>query len=364
MKVIHIIDSGGFGGAERYIIDVVSCMKENDNLSIEVLTFFHNELFSELANEKGVNITSLFENNDISAIEIIRKIKRIYKEDVNTIFHTHGYKANIFVRFALLVSNAKIITTVHSTLNYWDSKYKSTIYKFLDKLTSFKNNTIICVSDYIKIYYKTIFNKSKLFTIYNGVDSRQYNVTKNTNFGSSITLVNIGSLSNVKNQITIVKAVKYLIQELNMINIELVIIGEGPNKEKILDFVHKSNLSENIKLIGFKANIVDFLLQSDVYISASTDESFGLSIVEAMMVGLPIISSSVGGVPEIIPSDDYGLLYQNPFDEIDLATTIKKLIENQDIARIIAKNGYERAQNKFTLEKLCDSLLVLYKNMN
>jgi glycosyltransferase involved in cell wall biosynthesis len=363
MKIVHIIDSGGFGGAERYIIDVVSYMANRDGINVEVITFVHNELFCEIANEKGVVVNHLIKNSNKSIFKIFMEILRIYRKDKDTIFHTHGYKANILVRCSLFLTKAKLVTTVHSTLNYWNSKCKSTLYKYLDMLTSVRNNTIICVSDYIKSYYKTPFNKSKLMTIYNGVDSSKYNTIKSVDFGHRITAVNAGSLNDVKNQITIIKAFAYLVQKLNVNNIELIIIGDGPNKQGILDFINRNKLSKYIKLVGFKTNVIDYLLQSDVYISSSTDESFGLSIVEAMMLGLPVISSSVGGVPEIIPSDDYGLLYQNPFDEIELATKIKKLIENEHLARIIAKNGCERAKDKFTLEKLCDSLLSLYKKV-
>lgn len=361
MKIVHIIDSGGFGGAERYIIDVTSNLNKRDGVSIEVFTFFHNKHFYEIAKEKGVDVNHLAKKNKGSIIKLLREILKIYREDRETIFHTHGYKANILTRCSLFLTKATIITTIHSTLNYWDSKWKSSLYKYLDVLTSIRNETIVCVSDYIKSYYKTPFNKNKLLTIYNGVDSDKYNANRIIDIEGCVTAVNVGSLNDVKNQITIIKAFAYLVRNLDVKNIRLIIIGDGPNQKKILDFLHRNNLNEYITLVGFKNDVRSYLLESDIYISSSTDESFGLSIVEAMMMGLPIISSSVGGIPEIIPSEDYGLLYHNPIDEIELAITIKKIIGNRQLARRIAKNGCERAQNKFTLEKLCDSLLNLYK---
>lgn len=363
MKILHVIDSRGFGGAERYIIDLCSKFQELSNVEVMIVTFFFNKYISELSNQKMIHYSFLCDVDDCSNAVIMRKIRQLYNQNLGSIYHTHGYRANILVRSSLFFTKARIVTTVHSTLKYWKNPVKKKIYSLLDKSTSVRNQKIIAVSEYIRKYYKTRFNQFKIETVYNGVDQTIFLARKNAEFSEVVQLVNVGSLNNVKNQITVLKAMNYLINDLGYMNIKLLLIGEGPTAELLKDYIHSNNLKSNVKMTGFVNNVESYLKKSDIFISSSTDESFGLSIVEAMLTGIPVVASAVGGVPEIITDGVTGFLYSDPFDYIELSKKITRIIDNKELYHSIANNGNQQAVEHFTLDIQAKKILELYESI-
>lgn len=364
MKIVHIIDSGGYGGAEKYIIDLTKGIKKNYSTDVQIWTFKKNAILEEQAFVEGILVKHFFSKNEkLEFVKTYKKIRDLYNQGVD-IFHTHGYKANIFVRMSLFFTRATIVTTVHSTLNYWEAKFKKNIYKRLDKLTSVRNQGIICVSKYIKDYYSNCCNKKKIDVIYNGVDAKKYNYSIPRNNFENFTIINVGSLSYVKNQLTLLKAVSYLKEEHNIHSIKLILVGDGPNRNEIENYVNERNLSNNVKITGFSYNVIDYLLESDIYVSTSVDESFGLSIVEAIMVGRPVIASAVGGVPEIIVNEKYGLLYSDCYNEIELAEKILHYYANYEIREQISQNSRIRAVEKYEVTNFVENTWQMYKSLD
>lgn len=357
MKVVHIIDSYGFGGAERYIVDLVKGLNKNGKVCATVISFGFNQFLAE----QSIPYTSFSETKNISSKTIMSEIKRIHSIEPDTIFHTHGYRANILVRMALFFKKAKIISTIHSTFKYWKNPIKKRVYPFLDKLTSVKNNTIITVSDYISDYYKTILNRKKLLTVYNGVDDTIFTKKKPSN--DSITrLITVGSLNDVKNHITLLKAFNHIVKNEKHSDLELVLVGQGPKETELRKFIVEHDLVNNVTLLGYLKNVHNQLIKSDLYISTSTDESFGLSIVEAMFTGLPVVSSRVGGVVEIIESGHNGILYNNPTDDSELSNQILRLLKDKELVKTLKENGYKTAASKFTINHLLKAVEFIYIN--
>jgi glycosyltransferase involved in cell wall biosynthesis len=367
MKILHIIDTGGFGGAEKYILDLIMKLKKMYVVDIKILIFNENKIFMETANSHNIDINCIANLNkkrtDINAIRQITAIKDIYLNQKYDIIHTHGYRANILTRLALFFTDAKIITTVHSTMNYWDSIIKKKLYGSLDQITSCRNQVIICVSKFIENYYSNCLNKNRIKVIYNGVDNTVFIPKTKKNSGELITIINVGSLTDVKNQVTLVKAIDYLVNIYLIKKVRLKIIGDGPNKDRIAELIRMLRLERVIDLIGFNTNIVKYLFESDIYVSTSSEESFGLSIVEAMMVGLPVIAPKVGGIPEIITDKIDGILYSNCYDYKTLANEIMQLIINEEKRIIIGAAGQKKCIEKFTLDKLCNDVWDIYNNI-
>jgi glycosyltransferase involved in cell wall biosynthesis len=365
MKIIHIIDTSGFGGAEKYLLDLLKVLKKNYAIEIKILTFKENIVFSNVARDYDIDIEFVSKCNEKSNfICQMSYIQNLYYKEKYEIFHTHGYRANILVRLALFFTNAKIVTTVHSTTNYWNSKFKKELYKKLDQITSWRNNKIICVSNFIKDYYSNFLNKDKVIVIYNGIDnSIFYTPPKIKSKGDLFTIINVGSFIDVKNQITLVKAINYIVSDKGVNNVRLKLVGEGPNKDGLVILIKELMLENYISLLRFSTNVVQILNDADIYVSTSSEESFGLSIVEAMMAGLPIIAPTVGGIPEIIEDNYNGILYSDCYDYKKLANIITELICNEEKRNIIALNGQRTSVNNFTLDKLGNNMWNLYREL-
>lgn len=357
LKVIHIIDSQIFGGAERYIIEVSRKLVENHKVDISLYSFKYNEFLEKESKQFNLKYDYFCHQQDCSSRFVKNKIKDLYNQNPNTIFHTHGYKTNVLVRQALWFKKALIVTTVHSTFKYWNNKIKKIVYSNLDKITSVKNKKIITVSNYIKDYYATILNKNKIITIYNGVDDEKFTPKLNELYKDEYTLINVGNLNEAKNQITLLKAFKGISNN----NLRLLILGEGPQREALEQYIDRNDLQDKVQLIGSTPDVSKYLHQADLFISTSIDESFGLAIVEAMLSGVPVIASKVGGVVEVINENGTGIFYMNPFDEIELSQKIEKLINDPELSNQLSLNALSIAKEKFSLVNVTKQIYEIYQ---
>lgn len=141
----------------------------------------------------------------------------------------------------------------------------------------------------------------------------------------------VGRLAEEKNIFTLLEAYKNIAKQDKKWG--LMILGDGPQKEQVINYINNNNLSDRIYLFGFiqQHQIVKYYMYSDVFILPSISEPWGLVVNEAMLCGLPIIvSNKCGSAPELVKDGVNGYIF-DPFD--------KKELEDKMIS-IIKKNNF------------------------
>ena len=127
-------------------------------------------------------------------------------------------------------------------------------------------------------------------------------------FKNNFNIINIGRLTKQKDHITLLKAMKIVLKKVQC---NLIIIGEGSERDNIYKFIQDNNLESNVNLIGYKSNPWKYLSRSDLFVLSSIWEGFGNVIVESMMMGVPVISSDCNSGPsEILEEGKYGDLFE------------------------------------------------------
>jgi len=162
-----------------------------------------------------------------------------------------------------------------------------------------------------------------------------------------------------------------------MENVKLVIVGDGPLRQKIQTQITKHKLQNNIELVGEVSydETPKYLAQSDIFVRPSLSEGLGTAFLEAMASGLPIIGTPVGGIPDFLKpyntniqmdtndtngiGDENGLFVEvnNP---IDLAEKILFLIKNPDIARKLGDNGRKLVEEKYDWDIIANKFAKIY----
>lgn len=151
-------------------------------------------------------------------------------------------------------------------------------------------------------------------------------------------------------------------------NIKLVfvgspVVGQEYYLEEIEQIISEKNLQNQVKIVGFKKELRPFLCLTDVLAVPSTEaESFGLVALEAMLAKKPVIGSNHGGLTEIIVQNETGFLVE-PNDNVQLATAIRKLYNNQELRILLGNNGYDRAIKEFSEEKYLKSFEELFQHL-
>jgi len=158
----------------------------------------------------------------------------------------------------------------------------------------------------------------------------------------------------------LIGAIKILVTD-HQLPIVAVIIGEGNERKNLETLIQKNNLEKNVLLVGEKENASELLSAFDIYVCSSVKEGFPYSILEAMSAELPIVSTRVGGIPEMIENKKNGLLVESQNAD-DLAEKIKILINNKTDQEKYSANAKTKVAEEFSLEKMIAETKKLYLN--
>lgn len=266
---------------------------------------------------------------------ILKQLRKLLNEIKPDLIHTHGYQACLLG--AKLADKYKVVETLHCIAkeNFISSKGpiigRYMLYRY------FKSLKKICgaaaISETVKNYYEPIL-KTKVGLVYNGVAIATQLPSKEIirkKLGISISdkvFLVIASLSKGKDPLTIIRSFKMAFP-LSDSSIKLFFLGKGPLHDNCLSVISGDN---RIKLLGWQPNVSDYLAASDYTISASHSEGFGLSFIESVTAGVPVIGTDIPPFMEFYNIFE-GLkhLIFNVGDENKLAEIMKKAV-NEKIA--------------------------------
>ncbi len=212
---------------------------------------------------------------------------------------------------------------------------------------------VICVSDGLRLNLISTFNlKKDINVIPYGINiskAQKLSLTRvltdnKTTFSKEIvTVISVGRLEDQKDFLTLIEAVKEIKKDINAF--QLLIIGDGRQYESIKKRIKILDLESTIKLLGWKRNIFPYLKNANIFVLSTNYEGFGYVLLEAMALGLPIISSDVPyGPSEVLQNGKYGILSKKG-DSTDLAHKILLLMKNKAMHSRYAKLSKKRAKN-------------------
>ena len=144
---------------------------------------------------------------------------------------------------------------------------------------------------------------------------------------------------------------------------QLIIIGEGPEKQILKNLVKKLNLQENVHFLGFRDDVVQWMINADIFVTASQVEGSPNSLIEAICLGLPSIATDCPtGPKEILNNGELGILI--PMDsEKHMIDAIKLLIEDENL-RMKFVNLSESAKSRYSSERIVNLYLDAINSMN
>jgi colanic acid/amylovoran biosynthesis glycosyltransferase len=236
----------------------------------------------------------------------------------------------------------------------------------LDKLVG-AARLIVTETDYAERFLRERFPDSatRIHRIYNGLDLTPF---KRADFSPSPPLlVAIGRLIAKKGFADLLRACRLLMERGKSFRCE--IIGEGPLEQELREEIAQLRLQECVELPGAKPqhDIREHLAEANAFVLPSVvDPEGGMDnlptvIMEAMAAGLPVVSTSIGGIPEMVVQNETGFLVP-PGDVAALAGAIEKVINNRSLAQKLGQTGYERARMHFSIEKNVRELCALLPN--
>jgi L-malate glycosyltransferase len=289
-------------------------------------------------------------------------------EDLD-LLHVHyalPHATSAFLAKQMLKSkrDLKIITTLHGT----DITLVGLEPSFLPlvKFSITQSDGVTAVSRFLK--EKTITNYScekPIEVIPNFIDSDLYKPDGRTAFRENIApngekiLVHTSNFRPVKRVPDTIKILKKVIEDVPA---KLILVGDGPDRSECERLCRQLDLCDQIKFLGKQEGLVEILNSADLFLIPSQSESFGLAALEAMSCGLPVISSSVGGLPELISHNETGFIAE--IGDVDrMAKYAVDLLSNDKKYKLFSKNARNRAVNNFDKSKIIPIYEEFYKSV-
>lgn len=310
-KVLHLLPSGGFSGAENVVCTII----ENDD-KYEMVYCSPKGKINEILKERNIEHIEI---NKLSP----KKIKKICIDNNIDILHAHDYKASFCA--AISGFKGKIISQLHVN---WDFNKKWNIYTLTYNFLIKKFYKIIAVSK--EILDEAIFvkkNKDKFVLITNVVDKKRI-INKSKEFNTEkYDLIYVGRLEEVKRPEIILNIVKEIKKRKK--DFKLCIIGTGSLENKMKENIKKYELEENIDMLGFKTNPFPYIKNSKVAILPSKHEGLPMSVIECMILNVPVINSGVDGLKTLFKNNN-DFICKNINEYVE---TILKEIEDRNLSK-------------------------------
>ena len=377
-KVLFVITKSNWGGAQRYVFDLAVNLPKDE---FEVKVALGGEgLLKEKLQENNIQIIPIPHlQRDVNFLkELISffSLIKIFNKEKPNIIHLNSSKVGGIGAVAALAHKLwtknyelKTIFTVHG----WafnearNFKTKSAIY-LSQWFTSFlcDNTIILSRHDYRQALGMPLIKQNKFSLIPLGIPENQMEYLPKQSARKHLlpSLVEKGMVVGTIAEFTKNKGLDFLLDALNILkqqNLHLAVIGDGEEKEKIENRVENENLKESVTTCGFVSHAAKYIKAFDIFVLPSLKEGLPYTILESMNAGVPVVASSVGGIPDLIDHEKSGFLTipQNPES---LANNLKKLVENENLRKQFARVSKTRALEKFSFRSMLERTIKLYKN--
>jgi glycosyltransferase involved in cell wall biosynthesis len=349
---------GGLDSAEfEHKLIIGSC--KLPEIEIDAVLLHKEKIFKSRNLGKGVNLF-----RDLLAFIEIRELIRSWKPDI---VHTHTAKAGVLGRLAAIsfTSRPKVVHTFHGHLlfGYFPKVITKTII-LIERFLARHTNQIVSVGHQVMkdLLDADIGKKDQYCIIPPGIEIKKYGTEKKVREDFKIAnddycIVWIGRLVAIKNPMQVLDLAKLISNEFP--RIKFLMVGDGELRE----LIHRRILDEDIPavLLGWRTDIFDVLSLAKLVIQTSLNEGTPLAIIQAQMEGIPVISTAVGSVSEIIENGITGNLVQNNIQEFRYA--ISKYLLNESLRIEVGKRARVRAVETYSARNLISKHQDVYRKL-
>ena len=366
-KVLFLINSLGEGGAEKVLVNLVKNL-DKSMFDITVMTLF----------DIGVNKGSL--PDDVRYLTHYKKMPRgnshLMKLLSPEALHRHLIKDNYDIEVAFLEGpcariisgcpnkETKLVSWTHCT---WHSErefaqsYRS-LAEARDCCRKFDQN--IFVSRSVQEAFEKYCQVDHKEVIYNIIDSDKIRelakepVEDVTLCEDEFNIISVGKVIPVKGYDRLARIHKQLLD--NGLKVHTYILGIGSQRAEIEQYCTENHIRDSFTFLGYQMNPYKYMSKADLFVCSSLSEGLSTAVTEALITGLPVVTTDVSGMRELLGNSAFGIITENTEDA--LYDSIKKLIENRELLAEQKEKAVERgkmfgsSQTISSVQNMLDSL--------
>ena len=365
IKVLHIVPMLGPGGAERVAVDIVLGLNRQ-RFEAAVVSIWE-KVGCELENSldhSDVQVEYLGKGAGFDG-RIYRKMHRVLRDHRPDIVHTHLQVLRYALPSLLLLKPTSMLHTVHNLAEREVEPKAQCIQRY-----AFKHGVIpIAVSGEVARSLTRLYKIPPCRVIANGIPTNHFSFPRvrrkewraRVGFGDDhVLFVCVARFAAQKNHSLLLKA--FLRGPASDPNAHLLLVGEGILQEQLEAQAENLGLAHRVHFLGLRTDIPEVLAAADVFVLSSDWEGNPLSVMEAMATGLPVVSTAVGGIPDLFANGREGFLV--PGGDVEaFSGAMTFLLRAPETRRSMGISAARRARENFDVSRMVHAYEQLYQRL-
>lgn len=362
MNILFIINQFSWGGAEKLVYDLSMNIRQSVQ-AVSIIALYRSNSETEqkmVADLKaaGVHVKIIGKRPGKDRLTTIKEIYSYAAREKITIIHAHCSVPMFFGKIVGFIAQIPVVCTIHNTKGY---------NALQERMTSWMTAKYISIGAAAESYMVDTLkiNPKKIVRIYNAINVKKMESGKSDSafwekYGGSsesINLLNVSRVNEQKNQICLLRAINRCKQ--NNISVHLYVLGDYESDRqtysKLLDFIQSNGLHNYVTFLGMHENVSDFLHNADCFVMTSWYEGLSVAFLEAVISGVPIITTDMPFVQELMGIGDCATVIQQDDDK-----TLCELIIAKKW-KVPSEHTIQEFKNIFAMEKFVNKHLDLYK---
>jgi glycosyltransferase involved in cell wall biosynthesis len=361
-RILHLIDTGGPGGAETVFLELVRRLPEHGWDSIPIVPKV--DWLSRSLSAAGFEPIKLAARRTMD-LRYLRDLKGILRRERIDLVQTHLLGTSVYATLASAGAQIPVVSTFHGRPDIPSGgRFRQPKSRLLH------HNQIVCVSRSLRQHFLSRGDLGEqTIVIPNGIDllsftpGRGTTLRKELGLAASVPLV--GAVGNVRPS----KAYPSLLEAFAILrkavpDAHLVIAGQqsGALYDDLLSLRSSLGIEDCAHFLGFRADVAQVLSALDVFALSSSSEGFSLATVQAMAMGLPVVATRSGG-PEEIVGDSSSALLVEPRDPVELSSAIVRLLSDRRLARELGAAARKHVMERYSVERMAERYSALYERL-
>ena len=351
IHIVHIIPTLRFGGAERFVVDLVN-KSDSAEFRYTIIVFFADTPLAVELNP-ATSIKIIPKHGQISW-HLFGDLRLVLHELRPDIVHTHLFGGDLWGRVAAHQLGIPVVTTEHN-INVDESFLKTFVKKCLRERTT----RYVAVSEAIKNYMQQVYHITwPISIIRNGIEFERFSRIPPITISSDslVRFLMLGRLVKQKGHRVALAA----LSELRNYPWQLRIVGDGEERGYIERLVRSHHLQDRVTIESATARVPEILAESEIFLMPSLWEGLGIAAMEAMAAGRLVIASDAGGLLELITHEKTGLL--TPAGDVAaLRDTLRNLFLGKYQIQKVAETGRRYAEEHFSIADMVRKYEAVYR---
>jgi glycosyltransferase involved in cell wall biosynthesis len=367
-RVLLVITTLTLGGAETQVVRLAIELKKNGWV-VAVTCLVPPTAYVDSLNATGIPVHSLGMQRGVPDPRAIWRLRSLIRDFSPDVVHSHMVHANLLCRVARLISGFPVLICTAHNLRETSERggptwHKELLYRSTDFLAD--TTTIICKAAFERYLRVGAVPAGKLRVIHNGVDTQYYSPSierrtvarRSLHVGDQFVWLAVGRLVHQKDYPNLLRALT-LIQNERWL---LLIAGNGPLAGELQAQCAQLGLTERVRFLGGREDIVDLYHAADAFVMSSRFEGLSAALLEAASMGLPSVVTNVGGNPDVVIDGDTGYIVE-PENPDAIANAMHSIMRAQpEERRAFSVASRRRCLDHFQFEAIARKWLDLYEH--